>query len=280
MATLADVPEAWVHHIQLKAEDPEALAAFYGKSMLMAVSPIDGGFKCEAAQRRVLFTPGTDRLVGMVGFAFGAPEDLDAFKMRLASNGTPTQPSVSPWFDEDAIAVEDPDGNVLVFGVAARDAGAEGHDLGARLQHVTLRSTDMAPMIAFYTDTLGFFFADRVDDETGDPRACFFTLDHEHHSIAVFKADSCRIDHHSYELADWNQIRDWADHFAALGIQLTWGPGRHGPGNNLFIFIEDPEGNWIELSAEIEVMEQGRELQIWPHEANTLNLWGDAIMRS
>ena len=138
--------------------------------------------------------------------------------------------------------------------------------LAARLQHVTLRTTDMAPMIAFYADALGFFYADRVEDEDGDPRACFFTLDREHHSLAFFKADSCRIDHHSYELNGWDQIRDWADYFAAEKIQLRWGPGRHGPGNNLFIFIDDPEGNWIEFSAELEVMDEDRELEIWPHE--------------
>jgi catechol 2,3-dioxygenase len=30
------------------------------------------------------------------------------------------------------------------------------------------------------------------------------------------------------------------------------GPGRHGPGNNLFVFFDDPSGNHIELSAEME----------------------------
>jgi catechol 2,3-dioxygenase len=58
-----------------------------------------------------------------------------------------------------------------------------------------------------------------------------------------------------------------------------WGPGRHGPGNNLFIFIEDPDGNWIEVSAELEIIHD-RSLHEWPHEERTLNLWGTAIMRS
>ncbi|MGI9416039.1 MAG: VOC family protein [Hyphomicrobiales bacterium] len=280
MTRRREVPEAWVHHIQLKAEDPETLAGFYAETLLMDVGPVEGGFKCEGAQRRVLFTRSDDKQVGLIGFAFETAEDLGVFKSRLAANGTPMREAPTPLFGGDAIAVSDPDGNVLAFGVAARDTDAASSPLGARLQHVTLRSTDMAPMIAFYRDTLGFFFADQVEDETGDPRACFFTLDHEHHSLAFFKADSCRIDHHSYELEDWNQIRDWADHFAARGLQLRWGPGRHGPGNNLFIFIDDPEGNWIELSAEIEVMGEDRELEIWPHDAKTLNLWGDAIMRS
>ena len=87
------------------------------------------------------------------------------------------------------------------------------------------------------------------------------------------------MDHHSYEAGDWGYIRDWCDHFARHDIQLAWGPGRHGPGNNLFVFITDPDGNWIEVSAELEVV-YGRGVGDWPQHPRTLNKWGRAIMRS
>ena len=48
-------------------------------------------------------------------------------------------------------------------------------------------------------------------------------------------------------------IRDWADHLATLHIKLWWGPGRHGPANNLFS-DRGPEGYLIEISAELEIM--------------------------
>ena len=87
------------------------------------------------------------------------------------------------------------------------------------------------------------------------------------------------MDHHSYEAGDWGYIRDWCDHFARHDIQLEWGPGRHGPGNNLFVFITDPDGNWIEVSAELEVI-YDRGVVDWPQHPRTLNKWGRAIMRS
>ena len=87
------------------------------------------------------------------------------------------------------------------------------------------------------------------------------------------------MDHHSYEAGEWNAIRDWCDHFASMNIELMWGPGRHGPGNNLFVFVEDPDGNWIEISAELEVIHD-RPSNDWPQEERTLNLWGKAILRS
>jgi hypothetical protein len=81
-------------------------------------------------------------------------------------------------------------------------------------------------------------------------------------------------------VADWTAIRDWADRFADRRITLRWGPGRHGPGNNLFFFVNDPDGNWIEFSTELELVEGPRETKLWIHEERTLNSWGTAFLRS
>jgi catechol 2,3-dioxygenase len=45
------------------------------------------------------------------------------------------------------------------------------------------------------------------------------------------------------------------------------------------VFIADADGNWIEVSAELEVI-YDRPTKEWPHEERTLNLWGPAILRS
>jgi catechol 2,3-dioxygenase-like lactoylglutathione lyase family enzyme len=134
--------------------------------------------------------------------------------------------------------------------------------------------------VAFYTDRIGFTVSDRVLDAEGALRSCFLRSDHEHHSLAIFKAPEDRLDHHCYEMHDWNDIKEKADSFAASGVRIQWGPGRHGPGNNLFIFVHDPDGNWVELSAELEVVAPDRPEQVWPHEERTLNLWGRAPLRS
>jgi len=126
---------------------------------------------------------------------------------------------------------------------------------------------------------LGFQVTDRVVKTNGTLATCFTTSNHEHHTIACFRSDKKGIDHHSYEAGEWDHIKTWCDHFASHDIQLMWGPGRHGPGNNLFVFIEDADGNWIEISAELETV-HGRPIKNWPQTERTLNLWGKAIMRS
>jgi hypothetical protein len=66
---------------------------------------------------------------------------------------------------------------------------------------------------------------------------------------------------------------------AGLEIKLWWGPGRHGPGNNLFFMVEDPDGYKVEISAELESMADDDPVRQWPHNERSLNLWGPGWMR-
>jgi catechol-2,3-dioxygenase len=136
----------------------------------------------------------------------------------------------------------------------------------------------MAAMEEFYASNLGFALSDRVRDENGRVTTVFVRSTHEHHTVGMFLKDKAGLDHHSYEAGEWDTIRDWADHLATMRIPIAWGPGRHGPGNNLFIFIKDPDGNMIEISAEMEYV-RDRPVKEWKHEPYTLNMWGPAIMR-
>jgi len=134
-------------------------------------------------------------------------------------------------------------------------------------------------LLAYYRDILGAKESDRVL-ENDEVAAVFLRSDPEHHTFATFRAPESRPDHHSYETGSWNAIRDWGDQMAKLRIPLWWGPGRHGPGNNLFFMIEDPDGHKVEFSAELERMTEDAAFRTWPHEPRTLNLWGSAWMRS
>ena len=79
---------------------------------------------------------------------------------------------------------------------------------------------------------------------------------------------------------DWDGLKLWADRMGELRQTIVWGVGRHGPGNDAFFMVRDPDGNLAEVSAEIESCAEDRPAGRWPHEERTLNLWGKAIMRS
>ena len=233
---------AHLHHVAFESADPEHLARFYAEAMDMRLERIDGDeWRCEGPARRFIARRGAARQLAFAGLACRDADGLAALRARAEAEGLAIEPSPSPYFRDGAFGVRDPDGNLVCFGLA-RPQGDGFTGLHAPTQHLTFASFDVEAFRAFYCDRLG-------------------------------------VDHHSYEAGTWNGIRDWCDRFGGLGIELMWGPGRHGPGNNLFAFIADPDGNWIEISAELEVIHD-RPSKDWPQEPRTLNLWGRAIMRS
>lgn len=278
MATQSAIWPARLHHIRINSPEPDRLATFYGEALGYEVTDLGGNlFRLSGPDRRLLIGPGGKQTLGFAAFDLATADRLAHYQAHLTARGLSLESSPSPMLAGEAFSVRDPDGNALVFGLAEPGPAPQG--LPGRLQHVVVQSAAPEPIAAFYEHDLGFVLSDWVRDDAGAPMAGFLRSDPEHHSFAVFHASGSRLDHHAYETTCWNDIRDWADHLARLRVALWWGPGRHGPGDNLFFMIEDPDGNKIELSAEQELMPIDMAPREWPANARTLNLWGTAWIR-
>jgi catechol 2,3-dioxygenase len=271
---------AYLHHIALESADPEALAQFYAKVMGSTAVANGDGWSCVGPGRRLLTRSGKPKKIMFAGYAMESAEELDRLRRRLVSTASRFDSGRSSLFEDTAIAISDPDGNRFEFGLPRQESAIHVASPEARLQHLVVASKNIDRLIGFHTQVLGFRLSDRVVDEQGIQRTAFLRSNDEHHTFACFMADENRLDHHSYETADWSRIRDWADRLAAMNIPLQWGPGRHGPGNNLFLFFHDLDGNWVEISAELEIVEPTRPVGTWPHSERTLNTWGVGLLRS
>ena len=272
---------AALSHLSIRSADPARLAGFFEDIYGMTRHSTGDGWKCEAPGRAFLVTDGKPNSVAFFAYAFGGGEELRRYRELLEGRAVPLGPNRSPLFDGSAFSATDPDGNVVVFGAPARpDGDTATQALAARIQHLAFRTAKMEAMLSFYRDTLGFVLSDRVEDEQGTLRACFLRTDHEHHALALFGSSETRLDHISCETRDLASLAAWADRVAAKRVPLHWGVGRHGPGNDLFFMVKDPDDNLIEISAELERVDAARPTGVWPHEQRTLNLWGTAIMRS
>jgi catechol 2,3-dioxygenase-like lactoylglutathione lyase family enzyme len=283
MAATSPLWPAELHHFRMNSEDPEALVAFYEKGFAMASAQAgDDLWHLAGPGRRILIGRGESERVAYAAYVLDDPLRLEALQRHIRAQGVEIEASPSPLFANAAFAVRDPDGQILVFGVvpagADDQAGSEG--LPGRTQHIVFASIRLPEVWPFYRDVLGFVVSDQVIADDGRVTACFLRSDELHHSYAVFQGDRQGYDHHALEVDCWNDIRDWGDHFASLRVPIWWGPGRHGPGNNLFLMVRDPDGNRIELSAEQELMPREMAMRTWPHNEQTLNLWGNAWMRS
>lgn len=271
---------AHLHAVHFGSPNPKALAEFYAELFGGTVEPTDDAWIYQGPDRCLLFSKGEPKT--LIAAHYAAADDTSLARLRegLACAGVKADAAEMPWFQSGGVGFRDLDGNGMLFGVLrALPRRAEQKSLPARLQHVVVGSADAARLVEFYR-TVGFQVSDRVSDSGGTLRACFLRTDNEHHSFAIFQTPRNRLDHHCYELKDWNGIRDWGDRLAARHIPVKWGPGRHGPGNNLFLFFHDPDGNWVELSAELDLVGDDRPAGEWPHEERTLNTWGTAFLRS
>ena len=280
MSLTAVQADIFLHHLEIQSSNPERLSNFYSNIMDMKIDKVSSDkFLCDGPSRKIIITLGKDKTLSHAGMVCRNENNLNGFKDFLNQKELKLKDFNSELYKPGSFSVEDPDKNVICFGVLKDKSTASLNGIHAPLQHLTFASEDVVSFQNFYENKLGFQVTDRVIKNNGELATCFTTSNHEHHTIACFKSSKKGMDHHSYEAGDWNHIKDWCDHFASNNIKLMWGPGRHGPGNNLFVFIEDIDGNWIEISAELETV-HGRPVKNWPQEERTLNLWGNAIMRS
>tara|TARA_B100001094_G_scaffold317665_1_gene360344 strand:+ start:416 stop:1258 length:843 start_codon:yes stop_codon:yes gene_type:complete len=280
MSLTAVQADIFLHHLEIQSSNPERLANFYSNIMDMKIDKLSlDKFICDGPSRKIIITKGENKTLSYAGMVCRNENNLNEFKEFLNHNELKLKDHNSGFYKSGSFSVEDPDKNKICFGVLKDKNSTVLDGIHAPLQHLTFASEDVVSFQNFYENKLGFQVTDRVIKNNGELATCFTTSNHEHHTIACFKSSKKGMDHHSYEAGDWNFIKNWCDHFASNNIKLMWGPGRHGPGNNLFVFIEDIDGNWIEISAELETV-HGRPVKNWPQEERTLNLWGNAIMRS
>jgi catechol 2,3-dioxygenase-like lactoylglutathione lyase family enzyme len=265
----------------MRSSDARRLASFY-TDLIGYVGAWDGEvWRGSLSGKWLRIANGAANSLDHAAFAVADDDQLAALRARLSEHAVAAEQADDPEMAGGALLVRDPDGNRLLLGVARGPVGeANGAPIPASLQHIVFASDEVAPMLRFYRDVLGFATSDYVLSEDRDLTSVFLRCNEEHHNLAVFRASRKRLDHICFDVEDWSGIRDWADSFAAHHIPLQWGPGRHGPGNNLFLFVNDPDENWLEFSAELERIEGGRQTKHWAHEERTLNSWGTALMRT
>ncbi len=286
---MLDVSPLWpadLDHIRLETPAPRALARFYEEAMGMASAALgDGSYLVHGRQRRLVIGAGTARANPYNAFALADRAQLAGYRRFVEARGVALEPAPTPLFEDDAFAARDPDGRLAVFGRAkpgfadVTPAAGPAAPLPGRLQHVVVASARFPDIMAFYRDALGFLVSDIVhtgkeDGPPGDTNVCFLRANIEHHSFAAFRAPVAASDHHAYETTGWGDLKLWADHFATLAVPLWWGPGRHGAGNNLFFMVKDPDGNNLEISAELEHLARGQPGKAWSAGGRAINLWG------
>lgn len=74
---------------------------------------------------------------------------------------------------------------------------------------------------------------------------------YRHHTVAAVR-NPTGVHHISWEFASFQDFKTVADSLCVEDRKVVWGPGRHGPGDNLFIYYRDASGFMTECIAEME----------------------------
>lgn len=146
-----------------------------------------------------------------------------------------------------------------------------------KLGHINLKVPDAERSARFWMDTVGLALSERVGD-----LLWFFRAGSDHHNLGLRgQAAETSVHHIGFELDGWDVYRSICDRLAKLGHRVEYGPGRHGPGNNIFTYLRDPSsGLRIELYADMARIDDDAayEPPVWEvgDRSITVNRWGPA----
>jgi catechol 2,3-dioxygenase-like lactoylglutathione lyase family enzyme len=167
----------------------------------------------------------------------------------------------------------DPEGRnyAVVTGTADHADGADRADRPRKLSHVNLNTTDNDLSSAVLIKALGF----RLSDETKMFR--FLRCNSDHHSMVMAFGGGATLNHLAFEMPDLDSVMRGAGRMRDHGYAIEWGPGRHGPGNNVFCYFVGPEEMPIEYTGEMLQVDEHYRTGMpsdWAWPPRRLDRWG------
>lgn len=177
------------------------------------------------------------------------------------------------------------------------------------LDHIAIKVRDIEESVEFYRDVLSMEVSDWIGDRVAFLRTPGDAEDSQHHELNITQMSDAELStleergeleldlhdfeknlpedgppmlpttgpiyHIAFEVPDYESLKAAKSELTARDHPIYRGIGRHGPGNNLFLYFPDPDGYPIELTADMEDAPEvgGRPARRWPQEPKTWNVW-------
>jgi catechol 2,3-dioxygenase len=200
---------------------------------------------------------------------------VDALHARVKDAGAPQLDAPAAVAEPGGgygFAFADPEGRVArVIAADAHHPDAAAHpDRPLKITHVVLNTPRQEEAAAFWVKALGFEVSDRS-------LLTFLRCNADHHSLAFHPGKAATLHHIAFEMDGIDSVMRGAGRMRDSGRPIEWGPGRHGPGNNVFAYFIGPDDFVIEYTAEIEQVDEGyqvRQPDQWAYPPGHSDLWG------
>jgi catechol 2,3-dioxygenase-like lactoylglutathione lyase family enzyme len=187
----------------------------------------------------------------VVSVTFSGPKpELERIRSRAAKAGIAIAPAAAELDEPGAPAgfrITGPEGQNYRFVTDKKPAAPiNDPDRPIGLTHVPISASDADACTKFALGVLGF----KLTDQTRFMD--FIRCDSTHHSLAYVRSGFPAVHHMAFEMQDLDAVMRGVGRLKDAGIEPAWGPGRHGPGNNVFAYYVAPFGAVIEYTSEIE----------------------------
>jgi catechol 2,3-dioxygenase-like lactoylglutathione lyase family enzyme len=267
--------------IELSLPDPAAAAAFMVDVWgLVPAAQRDGIHYLRGSGSYpylVSFEPG-DEFVRSTTFVC-SEDELVSLKLRVAELGWPARPVVSADPGEGhGILVELPEGELLRFLAGTSEvapiegfAKATRRVMPVKLTHVVFNAADAERMGDAVEQALGFAVSDRTAGMV------FVRCNDSHHSTAFARAGFASLNHIAFEMDDLDAVMRGIGWMRDHGFAPAWGPGRHGPGDNVYAYYIAPFGPVIEYSTAVEKVPEDYRAgapEDWTWPEKRIDQWG------
>ena len=168
---------------------------------------------------------------------------------------------------------KDPEGRniAIVCGVADHADAADAPECPRKLSHINVNCGNADATLACYRDALGFTLTDTT------ARLRFLSCNGDHHSMVLGFTGGPTLNHIAFEMPDLEGVMRGAGRMRDDGRPIEWGPGRHGPGNNVFCYFLGPEDLPLELTAEMQRIDSSHRAKTadeWRWPPGRLDYWG------
>jgi len=198
-----------------------------------------------------------------ISFWMASAAEVDAMYQQVTNKGADVfgpPDAVDDPFGGYGFELLDPDGRRLRISADVEQYAAEDrHAYPRKLSHVVLNSPDMDRGETWYHEVLGF----RTSDYSAD-QMVFLRCANDHHAIALVRAQYPSVNHVAFEMPGIDSFMRGIGRMKQNGQVPSWGPGRHGPGNNPFAYFVSPSGFVIEFTAEVQQIDEAtHQPKVW-----------------
>jgi catechol-2,3-dioxygenase len=283
------LPIVGFNHVTLRVRDPRETAAYYARVLGLGITRDDrttGAIVMSTmptgapvvARHEIVLYPGEATRLDHYALTVSDTSALTAVAAELGRRGVATDgPALFEPLHGSALRLLDPDGYVceLVAPEApvARPTGTPPANL-VKLSHINVKSGDAGASAQWWQRYMDFRLSDQIPGQF-----YWVRCNSEHATVALVQSAARGLHHIGFEIGSWDDVLRMLNHFEQQKVEVEFGPGRHGPGNSIFVYFVDPWGIRWELQAEAAHIadEQTYQPGVWdPVSGRTgaVNLWG------